>query len=246
MTTTAVETIQRDGDTLAQELAALVVQDAASYKVAGSYRVQIKAHLARIDDLTTPMLVAARANLKAAQEQDKALREPALAALKRIDALLSGYIEQERRAAAAAQATVAEQQRQAQAVADEIARQTTARLREEAAAARALDAEIQGVPVESVPAPPVVVVKPAPVFVPPAIVAAPPKAEGVSSRELWGAEVTDFRALVQAVAEGTVEIAVLQPNTTVLNGLARTLRAALNLPGVTAVSKRIMAGGPGR
>ena len=80
-----------------------------------------------------------------------------------------------------------------------------------------------------------------PVFVPPAVVAPPPQAEGVTSRELWGAEVYDFPALIRAVAEGKVEPAVLQPNMTTLNGLARTLKSALNIPGVRAVPKRIMA-----
>ena len=229
----AIEQSQQAGSALAKELAALVVQDDASYRTAGAYRVQIKAHLAHIDEVTTPMLVAARANLEAARAQDKALREPALDALKLVDTRMSGYVEQTKRAAAAAQAQVATAQRQAQAAA-------VARALAEAQAARALDAEVAGVAVEDVPMPaprPVM-----PVFVPPAAVAPPPKAEGVSSRELWGAEVYDFPALVKAVAAGHVEPAVLLPNTTTLNGLARTLKSALNIPGVRAVAKRIMAG----
>jgi len=241
MTTTTIEVVQKEGSALAKELAGLVVTDTESYQRAGAYLVQVKSFLRRVADLTTPMLIAARANLKAAQEQDAALRKPALEAEMLLKGKMAVFETEERERDRAERARVAEAHRKAVVAAEALAQQETARRREEAEAARALDAELAGVPVESVPSAPVVAAMPAPVFTPPPVITPLPKAEGVTSREIWGAEVVDFKALVQAVAAGTVEIAVLQPNTTVLNGLARSMREALSIPGVRAVSKRVMA-----
>lgn len=68
-----------------------------------------------------------------------------------------------------------------------------------------------------------------------------PKAAGTSKREIWSAEVTDLMVLVKAVAEGAAPISVLDANMKVLNGLAKSLRAELNIPGVKAVSKESMS-----
>ena len=51
----------------------------------------------------------------------------------------------------------------------------------------------------------------------------------------WHAEVVDLMALVQAVADGTVPLAALQPNTAWLDEAAARDRESFGIPGVRAV-----------
>lgn len=59
-----------------------------------------------------------------------------------------------------------------------------------------------------------------------------PPASGVDTRSVWRAAVTDKMALIRAVAEGRVPEAVLAVDAKVLGSLARSLKSALNYPGV--------------
>jgi hypothetical protein len=68
-----------------------------------------------------------------------------------------------------------------------------------------------------------------------------PKIAGESMRELWRAEVTDIVALARAVADGKASSECLLPNMPALNAQARALKATLALPGVKAVSERVLA-----
>jgi hypothetical protein len=70
-----------------------------------------------------------------------------------------------------------------------------------------------------------------------------PRVSGIARREIWHAEITDFRALVRGVANGEVPLAALDANRTFLNGQARALRAELRYPGVRAVPERNIAAG---
>ena len=67
------------------------------------------------------------------------------------------------------------------------------------------------------------------------------KASGISTRETWSAEVTNIRLLAKAVAAGTAAPNLILPNTTALNGLARSLKGAMNVPGVKAVAETTTA-----
>jgi hypothetical protein len=69
----------------------------------------------------------------------------------------------------------------------------------------------------------------------------PPRTPGVQQRGTWSAEVDDFRALVEAVAEGKAPLNVLLPNMPALNDLARSQRSALALPGVRAARRHSIA-----
>lgn len=62
-----------------------------------------------------------------------------------------------------------------------------------------------------------------------------PPASGVDTRSIWRAEVSDKMALIRAVAEGRVPEAVLAVDAKVLGSLARSLKGALNYPGVRVV-----------
>lgn len=61
------------------------------------------------------------------------------------------------------------------------------------------------------------------------------KTKGFSSRESWSARVTDIRLLCREIADGRQPANLIDGNMTVLNGLARSLKSALKIPGVQAV-----------
>ncbi len=71
----------------------------------------------------------------------------------------------------------------------------------------------------------------------PTIVVAPEVANvvGISSRTTWGAVVHDLHQLIRFVADNPQWTELLLPNTVRLNGLARTMRAEMRIPGVRAV-----------
>jgi hypothetical protein len=72
----------------------------------------------------------------------------------------------------------------------------------------------------------------APVVAPPVPVKEVAKPIGATFRSNWQIEVTDFRALVKAVAAGEVDLAVLQPNEKELRARAKTLKNDMKYPGV--------------
>lgn len=78
----------------------------------------------------------------------------------------------------------------------------------------------------------------------PAPVAAPAfqRVAGMSSRESWCAEVTDFHALVKAVAKDKKLLPLLEANMPALNAQARSLKTAMAIPGVRAVDKGSLVG----
>ena len=82
----------------------------------------------------------------------------------------------------------------------------------------------------------------APISTPATIIipkSAPPASRLTAGRESWSAEMVDLKMLVKAVAEGKQPITFLLPDMTVLNGLARSLKGAMNIPGVAAKSKKV-------
>lgn len=80
-------------------------------------------------------------------------------------------------------------------------------------------------------------VEPTPVVVP----TERAKVEGVSSRELWRAEIVDLAALVRAAANNPAFVALLMPNMPALNALARATKTLMNVPGVKAVAETSLA-----
>ena len=81
-------------------------------------------------------------------------------------------------------------------------------------------------------------VLPAPVFLPPVAVSAP-QAEGISFSTTWSAELTSLRDLVRAAAGGHPgAMACVTFDQVRANGLARSLKDTMAIPGVKAVPKR--------
>ena len=57
------------------------------------------------------------------------------------------------------------------------------------------------------------------------------KLAGISTRASWKGRVVDKLALVKAVAEGRADLALLEVNQAVLDGLAKALKGGLSVPG---------------
>jgi hypothetical protein len=70
-----------------------------------------------------------------------------------------------------------------------------------------------------------------------------PRVGGISERENWYAVVTDKKALIAAVACGTVPEQALEPNMKFLNNQAKAMKRDLPYSGVRAVVDKIMAAG---
>lgn len=191
--------------------AELEVVDYDSEQEAARLLQDIKALMAEIDAKCDPVVKAAHAAHKAAVAQKKDLQKDLVAADAQIRRKMGTYrLECEKRAREEAARREAEARKAREAAEKEAAELAKAGEQELAEAVRE-EAEVAAVP---------------------ARVEEPPKVEGAGYRDNWKAEVTDFPALVKAVAAGEASIALLQPNTKVLGQQARSLKSEFKVPGV--------------
>jgi len=123
----------------------------------------------------------------------------------------------------------ARRQREAEAVAAEIARKEAERLQKRA------DTALKAGHIEKAAA-----LEGAADAVVPAEVAPPVKAYGVSTRTVYRAEVVDEVALVKAVAAGTVPAEALEVNMAYVNQAARLYKEGLNWPGVNVIKEEVV------
>jgi hypothetical protein len=65
------------------------------------------------------------------------------------------------------------------------------------------------------------------------------RVRGLGHRENWCAEVFDFYALVKAVAKDKKLLPLLEANLPALNAQARSLKTAMQIPGVRAVNRGV-------
>lgn len=164
-------------------------------------------------------------------EASKKARQATIAQGKKIDEPLDYVIKTTGNKAAtwmrAEQARIAEEKRKQEEAARKAAEDAAL------AAAEKLAAEGMTAAADAVLSTPVATVK--------VDIAAPEKADGVSYRDAYSAEVVDLMTLVKAVAEGKAPISYLEANTTALNGWARATKGAEALPGVKVVVQSIQA-----
>jgi len=197
----------------------LKITDQASYELACADLVGIKALRAEVEQTFGPIVHKAYEAHKEAVLQRKKADGPldeAESILKR--AIGSWTTEQER-----------------------IRREEQRRLEEEARRKEEeeLEREIEQMESEGASAAEVeAVIDRAPVL-PMAAITAPPAMKpvaGVATRELWAAEVTDLAAFIKHVAAHPEHTALLLPNMTAINQMARALKTAMKIPGVRAYS----------
>ena len=60
-----------------------------------------------------------------------------------------------------------------------------------------------------------------------------------AGRSVWSAEVVNLMMLVKSIAAGTQPITLIQANETALNGMARSLKGSMAIPGVKAVERKV-------
>lgn len=70
-----------------------------------------------------------------------------------------------------------------------------------------------------------------------------PRVSGIVYRETWKAEVVDLKALVAAAAKEPRWAALLAPNVTAINQMARALKSELKVPGIRVWSEKDIAAG---
>jgi len=207
----------------AQSFQIVKVADAESFERGSAALRTIKEFLRRVAELFDPIDAAQIAARKTTIAQRKSLEDkPKALELAQKAELVAYDLRQEaiRREAEA----VAERERK--------------RIEEDARIQAALEAESRG---EATVAEAILEAPhpPTPVFAPPAIVPEAPKAEGLSFRSNFRAEVSDLALLVKAVAAGEAPIGALLPNLPMLNQMARAMKQELRLPGVRVVEERI-------
>jgi colicin import membrane protein len=70
---------------------------------------------------------------------------------------------------------------------------------------------------------------------------ATPRLSGISSKSTWRAEIVDMAVFVRYVAEHPEWIHLVEVNSAALNGLARSQKSALTIPGVKVVEEKQVA-----
>lgn len=246
MSTPVIQEVEQQASALVTQARALAVVDTESYQRAGLLRHAIKLYLKKVAEVCDPVIEATRKARDAALKQKKDLEGPAV----EVDrVLMSRMVDHDQaQKARAREAELAVQRERERLEAEARAKASVERTRLEAAAeermvADALEAEARGdteaaATIMATPPAPVLVV-PEPIFVPlPQIEV--PKAEGISTREVWKAEVVDLSSLVAAVASGRQPAILLLPNQVALNQMARAQKHMLAIPGVKAVVEHIM------
>lgn len=211
------EELHATGQELATTAEGLRVTDHPTFTRAGALLLAVKEYRIKVGEILDPIIHSAHETHKRAVEQKRRLEEPAVRAEHALKGALAAYEQEQARLRRVAEALAdAERMR----LADELRQKT------------ALQTEAGGIMASFAPEP-VVAVRPPRVE--------PPKAEGVSFRTQYRAEVVDFAALVQAVATGKAPLTMLQADQAELNRMARALRQAMDLPGVRVVEERIVA-----
>ena len=216
------EELKTAGQDLVRQATAMAIADEAGFQRAGLMLRATKEFLRRVEEVFGPIVKKAHETWREAIEQKKKIEAPALEAEQALKTGMGRWEETQRRLAQAAEAKAAVERE---------------RLEDEARLAAAIEAEVRGdieqaTRVMTAPTPPM------PLIVPPAIAPPPPKAEGITFRTTYRAEVVDLKALVQAVAGGQVPLAYVEANQSALNQAARALKEELAVPGVRVIAER--------
>ncbi len=213
-----VEKLQKETAPWSLRAIELEVTNQATLNVAGNYLRGIKALREEIARTCDPVIKKAYEAHKAAVAQKKNFEAELIEAEKLIKDKVGTFTAEEQRKAREQEALEAAAARETQEKTEAEARELEAAGEHELAEAVLETAETEAAP---------------------AAVAAPPTAAGVITRDNWSAEVTDFRALVDAVAKGDVPLAVLKIDQKVLNQQARSLKRELHWPGVRVKNAKV-------
>ena len=245
-----------------QKAKSITIADQASYDLAAGMKLDLTALRKKIVEEFAPMKEAAHKAHKAITEKEKEHLTPvAEAEAILVSGIKRFHDEQERKrreeeSRLAAEARIREEEdrkrreAEAKAIRDEELRiAAEAKKRdEELRIQTAMDAQSSGATMEEVekildqPVIEVPEVAPIEAYMEPAAYVPPPvaaptfdKMKGLGIRETWSAQVFSIKDLCRAVADGVVPEAYVTPNSTALNGRARSDKQFLKIPGVRAV-----------
>jgi len=221
--TTDALAVRNEASSWPERAQALAVTNSVTYTMAGELLLGIKDLRKRIVETFGPHCKRAFEAHRALVAEQKQAEAPLMDAERIIKDRLVTYDQAQERI-----------RREEQARLEAIARQHA----EERQLAEALAAEAAG---DNAEADAIINETPAPIVV--QVEKTTPVVAGVSFRETWAAEVTDLAALVRFVAGSPSHANLLLANTTALNGLARSLKSAMAIPGVRSVATRDVAAG---
>ena len=194
---------------------AIIVKDQASYDAADAINKAARDEKKAFHEWFDPIDDASKKQRQATICQLKAIDDP-------LDYVIQATGSKQAAWYRAEQLRIAAEQRQAEEAARKVAEDA------QIAAAEQLAAAGMKAAAEAVLDAPVVIQR--------VEVAAPTKAEGVSYRTTYSAEVTDLMTLVKSVAEGKAPLCYLAANDTALNGWARSTKGTDAIPGVRVVT----------
>ena len=213
--------------TIVEQAVNQVIVDTESYKNAGYLWNQIKDMKKVVDEVFDPTVKAAQKSFQSAHksyDEARALKakvfDPLDKAGKDIKSIMSAYDEEQERIRRKAEIKL---------------REEAMKQEEEARLQAAIEAEKAGQKeaAERIMEEPII----EPVVIAPKTT---PKLNGGPVYQTrWNMEVTDFEALVSAVANKTISINALLPNEVFLRAQARSLKSTMNFPGVRAFSRRV-------
>lgn len=236
--------LERQGTGMMVAAQQLLVADGASFAAGGEMLRAVAVYAKRVHEVIDPIVEAAHVAHRTAVAQRDRLLRPAQEVKRVVGEKMACYETDQRELARMAEAQARREVERRESEARERAEAERRRLQaesDERYLAAAVAAEDRGDPalaemiVEN--APTVAAPPPEPVSVVRPVVERP-RAEGVSFRDSYRAEVTDLQALVQAVAAGAQPLTLLQPNMTALNQMARALREQMQVPGVRVAVER--------
>lgn len=201
------------------EVLAMAIKDEPSFKEAGGFLVEIDRRSKWWDDLVSPAVETAYKAHKAICQVRDEIASPLRQAKKLVSNAMGAWEFRER-------------QRKTQEAWDQS--QATRKMQEDAAIAQAQQLEEAGHAdlADAVISQPIST----PVFTPSVA-----KADGVSFRSTWSAEVVSLRELIEGIVSGRVPMAAVKADQVFLNRQASTLKNELKYPGVKVNENRIAA-----
>jgi hypothetical protein len=201
----------------------IVITTAAEYVAAGELLKTVKGLRAEIDSTFDPIISKAHDAHKEALAQKRKVDAPLVEAEGILKPRISTYLREEERKRQEEEMRLQKEARDREEAEQLAKADILHEIGEVAAANQVLEEEI---------------------YVPPVVLpSSAPKVAGISMRETWSAQVVDLMKLVKAVAEGKAPIQCISANTVFLGQQARSMKAALNYPGVKAVSDSSISAG---
>jgi hypothetical protein len=218
------ENLQKQVMTLPEAARAVVIHDQASYEFAAEKLLTVAAMRREIVEYHAPLKQKAHEAHKAICNAEASMLAPVAEAEKILKQGIAAYQIEQRR--------IQEEQ-------ERLARQAAEQARLEALEASIEAAEAEGASVEEVQA---IIEQP---MVTPAVRVAPTiqHVAGVSAAKTYRAEVINIRELCKAVAMGQCSEAYVTANMPALNGVARSTRGSIRIPGVRIVEDATVRAG---